>query len=132
MEPEGLLYRTVAALAIALTVAVATGCDSTPTAPSTANVAGMWGGTTCPPSFIDACVIELTIAQAGPSLSGTYGRTSGNGTLTGTVTGSTVSMSMTPIYPSTASMWNVNATANGDQMTGTAGSGPITLSRASQ
>ena len=104
-------------IAVALTVSFATSCDSTPTAPSTANVAGIWGGTRCGTSFITSCVISLTIAQMGSSLTGTYGTTSASGTLTGTVSGSTVSLTMTPKDPG-ISVWTLSLIANDDRMTG--------------
>jgi hypothetical protein len=127
------LRRPVAALAMALMVVAGASCDSTPTAPSTANVAGTWSGSTCPPNHIDACAIGFTISQAGTSLSGTYGTTSSHGTFTGTVTGPRVSMSMTASDPPTAVpfTWSLSATVNGDQMTGTADGRAISLSRIS-
>ena len=126
------LRRMIGMLAVALTVALATRCDSTPTAPSTANVAGIWGGTRCGTSFITSCVITMTISQTDSSLTGTYGTTTASGTLTGTVSGSTVSLTMTPKDPQT-SIWTVNLMANGDQMTGPFENGNvINLSRQSR
>jgi hypothetical protein len=130
--------RSVIAFAIALMVAFATSCDSGPTAPSTVDVGGSWNGTTCPPSFYDSCVIHFTISQVGQSLSGMYGTTSEHGTLTGSMAGSNVSMSMTPSYSPPACTRNVSASVKGNQMTGTitsscfAGISQISLSRERQ
>src|SRR5689334_285619 len=101
-------------VAIALAVAIATGCDSTPTAPSTANVSGRWTGTTCAPARTTSCVIVVTISQEGSSLTGTWGKTASHGTLTGSVSGSTVSLVLTGEFqPATLTL-----TVNGDQMNG--------------
>lgn len=136
MKFESLLRRTILVRAMALTVAVATGCDSTPTAPSMADVAGTWSGSTCsPPSAAIACYIGLTISQTGSTLSGTYGQAASSGRLTGNVVGSTVSMSMTVISPPTLAggVWTVSVTVKGDQMTGTtSGDRRITATRRSR
>ena len=98
------------------------GCSSTPIAPSTADVSGNWGGTTCPPAHYDSCVIDFAISQTGASLSGTYGTTSDHGTLTGAVSGSAVSLVLTSLaLPATACSVRVGATVSGNQMTGTLG-----------
>ena len=87
---------------IALAVAVFAGCDSTPTSPSTANVAGAWEGSTCAPARTNVCTIRFDLSQSGASLSGTYGTTSDVGTITGTVSGSTVSLVMkSTAFPNT-------------------------------
>jgi hypothetical protein len=128
----GTLHRAVAALAIALMAVVAASCHATPTGPSAAGVAGNWAGSTCPPNYADACSIWLTISQEGRSLSGTYGTTSSSGALTGAITGSVVSLSMTPSYPPNASTSSIAATVKGNQMTGTINGRPVSLSRSSQ
>jgi hypothetical protein len=132
-----LTARVLAMPLLVMATATVAGCDSTPTTPS--SIGGTWGGSTCnPPSHINSCVITLTISQSSSALSGTYGTTSGHGTLTGTLVGAVVTMSMTPIFPSTACQWTVNATVTGDQITGTTNvnctrpltnSGFITLTR---
>src|SRR5688572_31853234 len=74
--------------AIGLASVVSSGCgSSSPTVPTTASLRGEWGGTTCAPSYINSCVIVLRLDQSGTALSGTWGRTAGNGPLTGTVSG---------------------------------------------
>ena len=99
---------------IVLAVILGTSCGSTPTAPSLANVAGRWTGTTCAPARITSCVIVVTISQEGSSLTGTWGKTASNGTLTGTVSGSTVSLVLAGEFePATLTL-----SANGDQMSG--------------
>lgn len=101
-------------VAIGLTVMIGTSCDSTPTAPSTANVAGRWTGTTCAPARITSCVIQVTISQEGSSLTGTWGKTTTHGMLTGTVSGSTVSLVMTGEF----APFTLTLTVRGDDMTG--------------
>ena len=113
--------------AVAIAIAFATGCDSTPTAPSTANVAGRWAGTTCDTARTTSCVITVNISQEGSTLTGTWGKTALSGTLTGSVSGSVVSLVMTlsgqpPGMPLTL-------TVNGDQMSGPYAESIIRLSR---
>jgi len=103
--------------ALVTLLAAATACSSA-SAPSTTSIAGRWGGSTCPPSLIVSCSIAVDITQSGSALSGTWGFTTSNGTLNGTLTGSSVSMVMTPQAPP-GCVWTVVATADGDQMTGT-------------
>jgi hypothetical protein len=115
--------------AVALTVALATSCNSTPTAPSTTNVAGTWSGTTCAPNRPAACAIQFTISQEGSSVTGTYGSTTFGGTLSGTVSGSTVSLLMTPTFPPGRPAYTLSLTVIGDQMIGPYGESTISLSR---
>lgn len=123
-------YRTSRAVLVVVALAVGvSSCHPSPTRPSEANVAGGWSGSTCPPSDIDSCKIVLTIMQSDATLTGTYGTTSGNGTLSGTIVSSTVSMAMTPINPSNAEKWSITATVDGNKMTGTALGRAISLSR---
>jgi hypothetical protein len=71
-----------------------------PTAPSSpASVAGLWTGSTDPPSRAIAHYIFFRIDQSGTSLSGTYGTTAGSGTLAGEVNGSIVSLTATHLSP---------------------------------
>jgi hypothetical protein len=73
---------------------------SSPTAPSSpASVAGLWTGSTDPPSRAIAHYIFFRIDQSGTSLSGTYGTTAGSGTLAGEVNGSIVSLTATHLSP---------------------------------
>ena len=112
--------------AIALAVALTTGCNSTPTAPSNANVAGRWAGTTCDTLRATACVIIVNISQEGTSLTGTWGKTASNGTLTGSVSGRVVSLVMTS--PGTPAM-PLTLRVFGDQMSGPYANSIIRLSR---
>jgi hypothetical protein len=116
----GSARHVLAALVVASVLPLAIACDSSPTTPTMADLTGSWDGTTCPPSHIDSCVIGFKISQMGSSLSGTYGTTSGNGTLTGTVTGSQVVMGMTTVFPPTTPCPSstVTVTVSGNQMTG--------------
>jgi len=105
---------------LALAAVIALGGCSGPTTPSTASVAGTWGGTTNPPNLANAFSIGVTISQSGSSLTGTWGTTSNNGTLTGDVTGTSVSMILTSThFPSPCPSFSVTATVNGNQMSGT-------------
>lgn len=114
--------------AIALAVALTTGCNSTPTAPSiaNANVAGRWAGTTCDTLRTTSCVILVNISQEGTSLTGTWGKTASNGTLTGSVSGRVVSLMMTS--PGSAAM-PLTLRVFGDQMSGPYANSIIRLSR---
>ena len=111
-----------------------TSCDSTPAAPSVADVAGTWNGSECdPPSRAIACYLDLTISQTGSTLSGRYVTAVHLGTVTGNVVGTTVSMSMLATNPPFAAgtTWSVNVTVRGDEMAGTSSSGRrITATRA--
>ena len=109
----GLLHRPSLATAVLL-VALTIGCNSSPTAPSAANVAGMWTGTTCAPARTTSCVIQVTIEQTGTSLTGTWGKTTTHGTLTGTVSGATVSLLMKGEFDP----FTLTLTVNGNQMSG--------------
>ena len=114
---------------VVLSAALAIGCDSTPTAPSTANVAGQWTGTTCDTARITSCVITVNISQEGSSLTGTWGKTASSGTLTGSVSGSVVSLVMTSTtFPGTDGM-PLTLTVSGGQMFGPYGDSIIRLSR---
>jgi hypothetical protein len=76
----------------------ATACSLT--APSSpASVAGLWIGSTDPPSRAIAHYIFFRIDQSGASVSGTYGTTHGSGTLAGEVNGSIVSLTATHLSP---------------------------------
>lgn len=117
-------------VAAAFTIAFAMGCNSTPTAPSIANVAGEWGGTTCPPDRPVSCAIGFTISQDGSTLAGRYGGTTYGGTLTGAVSGRIVSLELTPTYPFPRPAYALTLTIVGDRMSGPyPGSGAISLTR---
>ena len=121
--------RRLRRAAVAMAVALATACDSTPTAPSTANVAGRWTGTTCDTVRATSCVIVVTIAQDGSALTGTWGKTTSNGTLTGSVSGSVVSLVMLNTTFQGVAPMPLTLTVNGDQMSGSYAESIIRLSR---
>ena len=77
-----------------LAIALAFGCeDSSPTAPSTANVAGIWSGTLCAPDRYVSCMVRVTLEQDGTSLTGTWSGAAGpRGPVTGTVSGQRVNL----------------------------------------
>jgi hypothetical protein len=74
--------------------------------------------------MINGSVLQgsMTVAlseSSGSSLTGTWASTSiGSGTLTGTVNGSSISMTFTPSVPTSCS-FSVTATVNGNQVSGT-------------
>jgi hypothetical protein len=95
-EETDMGFRTAAVLSGVWVFAVA--CS--PTAPSSpASVAGLWTGSTDPPSRAIAHYIFFRIDQSGTSLSGTYGTTHGSGTLAGEVNGPNVSLTATHLSP---------------------------------
>jgi hypothetical protein len=104
------------------------GCGSSPTQPTSANIRGEWGGTTCAPHRPAACAVVLRIEQDGAALSGTWGRTTGGGTLAGTISGRSVLLelasSTTPNQSSTMTL-----TLIGPLMTGSYGTGSVRLLR---
>ena len=108
---------------------LAAGCDgSSPTQPSSAEVRGEWGGTTCAPNRPVSCAMVLRIDQVESTLSGTWARTTNGGGLTGTVSGTSVILELaSSINPNESS--TMTLTLNGDLMTGSYGMGAVSLSR---
>ena len=100
--------------AVVLLGIIGMSCDSTPTSPSTTTVAGKWGGTTCAPSLTASCAFQMTISQEGPVLTGTWGKTTTHGTLTGTISGSTVSLVLAGEF----APFTLTLTVSGNQMSG--------------
>ncbi len=102
-----------------------------------ASVAGLWSGSTNPPSRANVFSIGFTMVQSGSTLSGTWGTTSNNGTLTGDVKGTVVSMIATSrLTNRVCPQFSVTATVSGNHMTGTTtaiscggGTGNIDLTR---
>jgi len=116
----------VVAAIVTTAAAVATSCESTPTAPSVADVAGTSNGSVCtPPTRAIACYLDLTISQTGSTLSGRYVTAASLGTVTGNVVGTTVSMSMLATNPPFAAgtTWSADVTVRGDEMAGTGSDG---------
>ena len=119
----------MAALAIGLASVLSSGCGATsPTFPTTASVRGEWSGSTCAPSFYASCVISLRLDQDGTALSGTWARTTINGTLTGTVSGTAVVLDLASPGNST-SVSTLTLSVQGDVMTGSYGTGTVRLTR---
>jgi hypothetical protein len=109
---------------------VLSGCGGSSTSPSAPSLSGTWSGTTND-NLVGTAQFVAMLSQTGSALSGTYSSSavqsnSGNGktgTLTGTVTGSAVALTFTPIPPSApggvSCSFTVTATVNGNQLTGT-------------
>jgi len=119
----------MAALALGFASVVSSGCGSTsPTSPTTAGLQGEWSGSTCAPSNIVSCSIVLRLDQAGTTLSGTWGRTASNGTLSGTVSGRAVVLDLALPGKSTA-VSTMTLSVQGDVMAGSSGTGTVRLTR---
>jgi hypothetical protein len=83
---------------------------------------GTWAGTMTSDNLAAAGSIRATISQANGLLSGTWASSNSNSTnggmVSGSVNGSSVSVTLTPGLTSTCAL-TVTATVNGTQMTGT-------------
>jgi hypothetical protein len=92
-----------------------------PGSDTASSVAGTWVGTTSD-NLVAAGNLRATILQSGASLSGTWASTNSSNTsggmLSGSVDGSSVSVTLTPNIATTCPL-SVTATVNGSQMTGT-------------
>ena len=120
--------RFIAGLAILFASAATCGCSSSsPTTPTTVSVQGEWRGSTCAPSNITSCVIILRLEQSGTALSGTWARTAGNGTLTGTVSGTAVALDL--FFQGTPPTSTMTLNVQGDVMTGSLGTGNVRVTR---
>jgi hypothetical protein len=84
----------VAGIAFAFVLLLIAGCSHS-TAPDSFDVSGTWGGSTCAPALIDSCSIELRLTQTGSSVSGTYNYIATGGSVQGSVSGSTVALTLT-------------------------------------
>ena len=110
----------VALILALLVAAVNCGGSSSPSSPSTPSLMGTWVATGFFPGTATTATVQL--AQSGSSLTGTWiGTSSGpSGTLSGSVNGSSVSMTFTVPPPTDCTFpISVTATVNGNQMTGT-------------
>jgi hypothetical protein len=115
--------RSFVAVATLLVLLGNVGCGSAPTGPSApVDVSGRWGGTTCPEALRSQCIFEMTIAQAGSSISGTvnyvFPSDRETGTLTGTVEGSYMTFSVIWTRPESCP-WLIKAYGTGSQWTAT-------------
>jgi hypothetical protein len=120
------MSRRLRMVLIVVSLAATVTCGgSTPSSPSTPSLAGTWVGTETD-AVAGTGSLQSTISQSGSTLSGTYALSFSNpifsngGTLTGTVNGSSVSMTATPSNPAICPALDaatVNATAT--QITGT-------------
>jgi hypothetical protein len=126
-------------LVVALVALVSCGGGS-PSAPSAVQVAGTWSGSITSNQVAGSGPARITIAQSGSSLTGTWQVTGPNGpdsgNMTGSMNGSSASMSLTPSVPGTCP-YSVTATFAGSSMTGTyatqnctaSGSGGVALTK---
>src|SRR5207302_5574153 len=100
--------------------AVISGCSwNSPTSPNALlDVSGTWVRTGCDAIFVTGCMITMTIAQSGTSLSGsfTWDGTSG-GSLTGTVSNPNVSASLV-VRTVPECQLAITGTITGDQWSG--------------
>jgi hypothetical protein len=103
------------ALIVASLLAVVS-CSSSPTVPSTASVAGTWGGTNNPPLQAPGFLISYTIEQSGSSLSGRWDTLNNGGTLSGEVTGTSVSLTLIAVPLKPCPTVAVTAIVHGNQM----------------
>lgn len=107
----------VALITVSLVAAISCG-SSSPSSPSTPSLTGTWVAT----GFFPGTAATVQLAQSGSSLTGTWVSTQGgpSGTLSGSVNGSSVSMTFTVPPPTDCTFpISVTATVNGNQMTGT-------------
>ena len=110
-------------VALALIVSACSGDSPTsPTGSSTASVQGTWSGTITNSEYGGRGPARVTVSQTGSSLSGTwyamgpYGADSGS--LTGSVSGSAVSITLSPSDPTNCPT-KVTAIVSGTSMSGT-------------
>lgn len=115
--------RIIAAIVVVAATFAVPGCtSSTLSGPSIVSVAGTWAGPMTD-SRIGVGSIQVTFAQSGTTLTGTWATTwpaavnNANGTLAGSISGSTVTSRQTPSNSQTCPV-DVTATVNGNQMTG--------------
>jgi hypothetical protein len=100
----------------------ACGSSSSPTGPSTHSVNGTWSGSITSNLAVGSGPATVTLSQSGNRLSGTWsviGPTSpDSGSLTGSVDGSAVSVTLSPSVP-TGCPYTATMTVSGNSMTGT-------------
>jgi hypothetical protein len=93
-----------------------------PFGPSTPSVSGTWSGTITSNQVAGSGPARVTISQTDNNLSGSWSVTGPNGpdsgSLTGSVDGSAVSMTLSPSVP-TSCPYTATATVSGNSMTGT-------------
>ena len=96
-------------------VLLATSCGNSPTAPtqSALNITGTWVETPGTPP------LTLSLAQSGNSITGTYVTDPYSGTVSGTSTGNSVNLTLTPSNPQSCGMAFTGMVADGTRMTGT-------------
>jgi len=125
---------------VVMLLALAACGGSSPSAPSTISVAGTWSGSITSNQVTGSGPASVTLAQSGTSLSGTWAVTGpdgpNSGSLTGSVSGASMTMTLTPSDPRTCP-YNATVNISGSQMTGTyaafnctaSASGGITLTK---
>lgn len=111
--------RVKAIISVLVLIGLATGCgsSSSPTTPSVISIAGNWSGTLSD-NFAGTGRLAFTFAQSSAALSGTWSTTysdpgyNNGGSLSGSVSGSSVTVTLTPSVP-TYCPYNVTGTLNG-------------------
>ena len=120
-----------------------TACSDSSTSPTPTDLSGTWTGTLTD-SRVGNGTARVTFSPSGTGLSGTWSSTfpdpsnNNSGTLSGSVNGSSVMITLTPSVPISCP-FQVTATVAGNQMTGTYAavncsvpdSGSISLSKSS-
>jgi hypothetical protein len=101
---------------------------STTASPSPIDVSGKWSGSTCQTAdVLPVCAFSLDLSQGGSSLVGTWSMSNDRGQLTGSVSGSHVSISMNGTLNPACPVTLLSADVNGSRMTGMLGCGsPVT------
>ena len=100
-------------------------CDGhSPTSPSSTTVTGTWTGSIAS-TLSGPATARVTLAQSGSSITGTWFVTSdidpsaaNSGTLSGTIAGSALSLTLTPSDPRTCP-FDLTATVSGNRLVGT-------------
>ena len=96
--------------------------SSSPNGPSTSSVSGTWTGSITSNQAAGSGPARVTLSQTGNNLSGTWSVTGPNspdsGSLTGSINGSGVSLTLSPSVP-TNCPYTVTATVSGNSMNGT-------------
>ncbi|HMF61312.1 MAG TPA: hypothetical protein VK595_13120 [Vicinamibacterales bacterium] len=107
---------------LALLLALAACGSSSPTAPSVLQLAGTWKGTISDAAVPGSGPAQMTIAQTGSALSGSWNATgpfsTNTGQFTGNVSAASVVMTVTSSVSGSCPL-TLNGTVNGAQMTGT-------------
>lgn len=102
---------------------LATACSDSPTSPGATSIVGNWAGTLSD-NFAGTGTVAFTFAQSGSTLTGTWSTTYTNagfnngGSISGTISGSSVTAVLSPSVPTTCP-FNVVGTRSGSSLSGT-------------